>query len=383
MIYYTESVRFPNEKANGKQIKEVCNALVEYTSVTLVVPMRRTHIPLEGFGLDERIRLVKLPTIDLVQFNVFGQFGWFVMMSTFSFSAGGYLLWQKIRGKQPAVITRDFMCAVLPRLMRIPTAWESHRGEWNSIVSLIAKLSVQFFVISNGLKDLYISKGVPEAQITLLPDGVDLARYQDLPSRAEARQQLGISQEKNIALYNGHLHSWKGVNTLAEAAAQLPPNTEVIFMGGTDTDIENFKAKYGANPHILIIGRKNDQERPVYLRAADVLVLPNTAKNEISQKYTSPLKLFGYMATGVPIVASDLPSIREIVGEKEVFFAQPDDPLSFADTISQVVVDKEEAAHRAQNARKLVDNYSWDVRAEKTIAILSSLQTGVVSNTSK
>jgi glycosyltransferase involved in cell wall biosynthesis len=184
-----------------------------------------------------------------------------------------------------------------------------------------------------------------------------------LPGKAEARRRLSLPLEQHIAIYNGHLHTWKGAGTLAQAAQFLPQDFLLLFMGGTDEDIEKFKKEYGADQRIAIIGRKGDEERPLYLRAADVAVLPNTGKDQISASYTSPLKLFGYMAAGTPIVASDLPSIREVLSEKTAFFAQPDDPASFAKVLAHVVIHPTEAQMRAKTARSEVEQYEWQKRS--------------------
>ena len=144
----------------------------------------------------------------------------------------------------------------------------------------------------------------------------------------------------------------------------------VMFMGGTDEDIAKFKDQYGGESRVAVIGRKSDQERPLYLRAANAAVLPNTGEDEISVRYTSPLKLFGYMAAGVPVVASDLPSIREVLSEEEAFFATPDDPQSFATRLQEVVHNQAHADARAGRARHKVVQYEWGKRAEAILQFL-------------
>jgi glycosyltransferase involved in cell wall biosynthesis len=114
----------------------------------------------------------------------------------------------------------------------------------------------------------------------------------------------------------------------------------------------------------LIITSEAQMRIPLYLRAADVLVVPNTAKEDISRLYTSPMKLFEYMASGTPIVASDLPSIREIVDDSIVSFFAPDDPASLAETIGRVLYNYPEAEAKARLARERVKPYSWKRRAE-------------------
>ncbi|KKS24991.1 MAG: Glycosyl transferase group 1 [Candidatus Jorgensenbacteria bacterium GW2011_GWF2_41_8] len=60
----------------------------------------------------------------------------------------------------------------------------------------------------------------------------------------------------------------------------------------------------------------------------------------MSEKHTSPLKLFEYMASGRPIVASDLLSLREILTEQEAIFFKPDDPLDLALKIKEILVNQ-------------------------------------------
>ncbi len=368
-ILYIAAMRFPNEKAHGKQVKEVCNALASVADVTLVVPTRKTEGDARSFGLSERVRFVRIPTPDLVRF---GRVGFFITLSWFALGSAMYALAHR---RQSIVLTREYVCALAPSILRMPTAWESHRGEWNGVVRAALWCGARLVVISRGLRDMYVEKGVPSEIILVAPDGVDLSRYEDLPTRARARATLNFSADIPIVLYNGHLHTWKGAGTLAQAAAYLPENTRILFMGGTDEDVATFRETYGPDAHIMLLGRKGDTERPVYLCAANVLMLPNTAKDEISVKYTSPLKLFGYMASGTPIVASDLPSIREIVSENEVFFAAPDNPESFASAIKDVLSKPDEAERRAGAARRLVAQYDWKHRARAVVDWMRSIST--------
>ena len=99
----------------------------------------------------------------------------------------------------------------------------------------------------------------------------------------------------------------------------------IRFCGGVPNMILiNSEKKAKGSENILVLGHKPHKTMPVFLKAADVLVLPNSAKEEISRSYTSPLKLFEYMASGRPIVASDLPSIREVLNENNSLLVSPD-----------------------------------------------------------
>ena len=87
----------------------------------------------------------------------------------------------------------------------------------------------------------------------------------------------------------------------------------------------------------------------------------------MSEKHTSPLKLFEYMASGRPIVASDLLSLREILTEQEAIFFKPDDPLDLALKIKEILVNQSLAEQISQNAREKVQNYTWQNRAHRAL----------------
>jgi len=101
---------------------------------------------------------------------------------------------------------------------------------------------------------------------------------------------------------------------------------------------------------------------PRVLTAADVLVLPNSAKDENAAKYTSPLKAFAYLASGKPIVASDVPALHEVLKDNALF-VEPNSPGKLADALRiPLRNDKVESARV----------YIWSDRAK---AILASLRT--------
>ncbi|MSU73604.1 glycosyltransferase, partial [Candidatus Kaiserbacteria bacterium] len=112
----------------------------------------------------------------------------------------------------------------------------------------------------------------------------------------------------------------------------------------------------GHVPHAMV---------PLWQSAADVLVLPNTGTQDISTKYTSPMKLFEYMASGRPIVASDLPSIREVLPEDSGFYCAADNPRELAAAIRKVIDGPDEARLRADRAVDLVRAYAWEARARR------------------
>src|SRR3989338_269422 len=244
------------------------------------------------------------------------------------------------------------------------------------------------------IKALEEQFGVPPKKVIYWPNGTDVKKFEISDSREEARKKLNLPQDKKIALYTGQLFDWKGVDTFLLTAADLK-NIDFYVVGGSTEDIkqltkaqvlhdlaqsdgssrailqqENMRvhAKSGAEAiaNIHFIGQRPHEEIPIWLRAADVLVLPNTGKQKVSLYYTSPMKMFEYMASGTPIVASDIPSIAEILNDKNAFLAGADDPKDFAEKINSIFSDSRELANRrAIEAKKDVQKYTWAERARK------------------
>jgi glycosyltransferase involved in cell wall biosynthesis len=102
-----------------------------------------------------------------------------------------------------------------------------------------------------------------------------------------------------------------------------------------------------------------------------MLVIPNTAKNDLSAKYTSPLKLFAHMASGVPIVCSKIPSLQSIVSEKQVTFFQADSSYALAGAVGMMFDAYEEKEVAATELKQTAKKYTWTNRASSILSFIS------------
>lgn len=220
-------------------------------------------------------------------------------------------------------------------------------------------------------KDDLIKQGIEGEKIHVAPDGVDLALFRPLGNIASARAKLALPLEGKIVLYTGHLYDWKGVNILAEAAQLLPRECHVYFVGGTELDIKTFKERHKDNTHMTIVGYVEQSQVPLWLSSADVLVLPNSGKEKISERYTSPLKLFEYMAAGRPIVASDLPSIREVLNPSNSVLCEADNSQALATGILTSLSDEQGSRKKAEQALRDVSVYTWENRARTIFRLMT------------
>jgi len=362
-IIYLADIRLPTEKAHGFQVMKTCTALAsEGNTVTLMIPSWNATDEagiFKYYGIEKNFSIEKVPQtkINLIKLGSVG------------FALRSYFFARKILGilavrQFDVAYSRDE--AVFSRIssLKQKAFYEMHDVRKSRNQAEALRSSAGIIAISKGLKDYCISQGIDESKIIIAPDAVDADEFKVKESREEAREKLGLPRTKKIVLYSGHLYSWKGADVLAEAARELGNDTLTVFVGGTPWDIDAFKKKYGNDEKIMIVGQKPHSEIPLYLKAADVLALPNSAKEDISRLYTSPIKLFEYMASGTPIVASDLPSIREILDEKAAIFARPDDADSLAKAIKYSLENISKAVILSNRALEEVKKYSWKERAK-------------------
>lgn len=362
-IIYPIYARIPTERAHGVQIVKMCEAFALCGhEVELIVPNRKNDLksdPFDYYSVQKNFVIKKIPFLEIPGC---GMFGHAVRLVSFAISASFYVS----KNTADVIFTRDeFFCGIAS-FFKDNIFYEGHSTQDRFFTAHNYKKAKGLITITSGLKKYYIEKyNISDSKILVSPDGVDLQKFNNNVSREEARKKLELSPAKKLVVYTGHLYGWKGTDTLAKAAKFFDENTEFIFVGGTENDLVMFREKYSGFKNIKILGQKSHSEIPFYLASADVLVLPNSGHKNISRFYTSPLKLFEYMASGRPIVASDLPSIREILNEENAVFFEPDNSQSLADAIKKVLSDNELVNKISQQALSDVQDYSWKKRAER------------------
>lgn len=368
-VEYVANIRLPTEKAHGIQIMKMCEAFAEAgVQVDLVVPYRCNALPEDPFafyGVKRMFTVVQLFSIDLVRY---GRIGFLLQSLTFLFAVLRRARAVKTRAESTVYYSRDEMFVYALALFGMRVVWEAHRGADNLFIRSLIRRNVAIVCISQGLCNKYRSLGA--RTILVAPDGVDLTQFRITASRVEARAKLGLPKDATLIVYTGHLYAWKGANTLAQAASKLDAMITVMIVGGTVTDVRGFQETYGGIKNLVICGNKPHDEIPWYLRAADIVVIPNSAKEDMSRLYTSPMKLFEYMASGTPIIASDLPSIREVLSNSTAAFFTPDDSDSLAAVIESVLLDPGGRARRSAQAQSDILRYSWSHRARSILAAI-------------
>ncbi len=222
--------------------------------------------------------------------------------------------------------------------------------------------------ISNGVREDLEELGVDPAMITVEHDAFEPERFARMPDKESARRTLELPVGAPIAVYTGGLLSWKGVDLLVEAARSLP-DVYVAIAGGMDADVKKLRLAAGGLPNVRIDGFQSPDRVALYLAAADVGVVPNRSKPDISARYTSPLKVFESMAAGLPLVASDVPSLREILhDEVDAVLVKPDDAHALREGIAKLLGDASLRASMSERLRARAVDHTWDARAHRILS---------------
>lgn len=226
--------------------------------------------------------------------------------------------------------------------------------------------------ISEALKKKMIERyNVDPEKIVVAHDGVrkNLLEQKQV-SKKEARGKMGLA-DKKIILYTGQILPGKGAEVFVDAAKYFPDDYLFLLVGGHGEFLQRMKNKVNSEKisNIQLSGFVPVKEIPLYLSCADVLVLPATAGHDISD-YTSPLKMFEYMAAQRPIIASDLPVLKEILNENNAIFFKQSDSQDLANKISTLMNNQKAGEKLSHQAFADVQNFTWEKRAENILKFI-------------
>lgn len=218
-------------------------------------------------------------------------------------------------------------------------------------------------VITETLKQRLVHMlGIEADKVIVAPDGADTFPYNIQPALAHSeRCRVG---------YLGHLYPGKGMEVIKELAPRFP-QADFIIVGGTEEDLQRWKTETYDLENIRFIGRVDHAETLAWLRSFDIALLPNQRRVSASGgggdigRWTSPLKAFEYMAAGLPIIASDLENLREILIDGETAFLCPPTDVEIWDSaLRRLITDPELRQQIGDKAKRVFEeNYTWERRA--------------------
>ncbi len=401
-LLYLANIRLPTEKAHGLQIMQNCEAFADAgANVQLWAARRVNTAEMRGikevwthYGVRQNFQIRRLPCLDLMAFvpsdGRASQILFYVQALTYTL----VLLVMALFTHADIYYSRDPLTLLALSLIkpRKSLAYEAHMlasgrsGKW--IQRTVVQRVGTVIPITRKLKDDLIQIIRPpnhyrreNTQFLVAHDGIRKERFANAPSQAEARTQIGWSQEAFIVGYVGRLQTLtadKGVGTLVEALAQVG-DVSLGLVGGPDDMAEALRQHWKQigllADQFLYAGQVAPDKVPLYLAALDVCAIPLPWTTHFAY-YTSPMKLFEYMASNRAIIASNLPSIAEVITDGEnALLVPPSDANALAEAIKHLRDDPALRQRLAESAyNDVMAHYTWAARAQNILHCIQETQ---------
>ncbi len=224
-------------------------------------------------------------------------------------------------------------------------------------------------VVSGILREYVMGRGADPDRVRVLTNGVDRARFHPAVRGGRIRHQLNLGKQFVVG-FVGRPRPWHDLDTLIAAFACLHrenPNTHLLLVGEMPQDLPGkFAAHALPASAVTTTGAVPHDDIPEYLAAMDVAVSPHPALNDF---YFSPLKLFEYLACGVPTIATGLGQPAEIIqhGKNGLLFP-PGDVDALATQIRWLIDHPAEARELAwEGAVDVLEHHTWEQNARSVI----------------
>jgi len=377
-LIYITNTRLPSEKANSYQSMQMCYSFSKvFDEVELWTGKARNTKELEKvkdvfkyYNIEKTFLIRNFFQFDSKFLSNLNEFIW-ANLRDFIFSVNVCLSLVKYKKSSETVIyTRVwYMLYVFLFFKKIGLVnnkifFESHKFS-KFLLKPLSKID-GLVVINQYLNYLYKENNIK--QIFTAHDGVNLEEYTNI-----TKYKFIPNKKEHVILYTGSLFSWKGVNTLVDCIKYLPKDFKLVCVGGSSKYLSDFKSyvnKSLESNRIKVIAHVSKKELLEYIENADVLVLPNSAKDKMSL-YTSPIKMFEYMASHRPIVASSLSSIKEVLTDMDnAILFEPDNAKDLAEKIQYAV--SLDCNRLVSQACKDVKFYTWEKRAHNIKGYMQS-----------
>jgi glycosyltransferase involved in cell wall biosynthesis len=265
------------------------------------------------------------------------------------------------------VHTHGYLCDVLggfaARRIGIPVIATAHGftgGSWkNRGYEWIQRWALRHFdavvAVSRPLQEDLVRSGVPADRCHLIPN-CWAPRYR-IADRAAARRELGLEQEGLVLGWVGRLSAEKGPDLALRALAALPRRDVVLAMVGTGREqarLRGLAAELGLDSRVAWCGPVAQAGR--VMRAFDLFVLSSRTEG-------TPISLLEAIAAGVPVVATDVGGVGDVIGPEQGLLVAPGSVAALAAALSTVLDHPAAASGRAEAAqsrlRSLYDADQW------------------------
>ena len=223
----------------------------------------------------------------------------------------------------------------------------------------------------------YKQMGVNEDKIEIVPNGIDLSEYDNLPERGKFRKRYSIKEDKKMILYLGRIHKIKGIDLLVKAFSDLIKESDdvrLVIVGPDDGFLSTLKKQIedlNISNRILFTGLLPEKDTFGAYVDADVYVLPSVYE-------TFPVTVLEACACGTPVIVTDRCGIADIVNNNVGYVVEYNkDQLQ--DAIFKILTNVELRRYFGEGGKKLVrEKFSWNIVVEHLEKIYDNVKGGMV-----
>ena len=224
-------------------------------------------------------------------------------------------------------------------------------------------------------REYIISLGIPPERVTVIPNGVDTARFSPCPAPLD---------EVPLLLYIGTLAGWQGLDTLLEAMplvlAEHPARLRIVGKGrkAQRKALQKRIRKMGLAEWISLEGSVSHNTIPQMINQAHLGLAPLSFNDRNVTQGCCPIKVLEYLACGKPLVAANLPVVRELVcdGQEALLFT-PDDPADLARCIFTLLNDPPLAERLAgAGCQRVRREFTWEIAQVRLLDVYERLLEG-------
>jgi glycosyltransferase involved in cell wall biosynthesis len=211
----------------------------------------------------------------------------------------------------------------------------------------------------------YNKMGVDENKIEIVPNGIDLSEYDNLPGKGEFRRKYKIKDDEKIILYLGRIHKIKGIDLLVKSFSDLIKeldNVRLVIVGPDDEFLSTLKKQINdlkISDKILLTGPLYEQDKLEAYVDANVYVLPSVYE-------TFPVTVLEACACGTPVVVTDRCGITDIV-DKVGYVVKYDEPLK--DTMFKILSDEELGRFGERGNKWVEEEFGWNTIVEQILNV--------------
>ena len=280
------------------------------------------------------------------------------------------------------VHTRNVLTLTVGAALGLPMIYEDYKAlpvttprTWWMVRRALGKKGVLGLVThSDYAASSMVDKVADPESVVAIQNGYDPKEFARSPVKAEAKARIGLSDHTRLAVYTGQVRPDKGTHTLMNLAEDVS-DVHVLLVGGTVEEAATLRneAETRGVSNFTAIPQVKVAEVPLYLAAADVLLLPTAGAPmmKASRATVLPMKVFSYLAASRPILAPDLPDTAGILThDVNCLRVPPDNREAAADTLNVLLADRELSARLGRQAAADAKMYSWEERARRLVAFM-------------